>query len=448
MRTILLASALLAGVASGMTLRAIKQKPISDSACAPEQFWIHYREDPQEMAISWATSCTSDSLVNYGTNQNSLSLSTSGNSTTYSAFGYNSPYLHHVILSNLSPDTLYYYQVGSTQSGFSTVMNFTSHPGVGLQTGPLLFGVIGDLGQTPNSVDTLAHIASNANNIRSIIHVGDLSYADEYEPRWDTFQRMTSYMSSYIPWNTVVGNHEMEFIAGPLAYQTRWKLMPNNDQGKLYYSFNVGPVHWIMLSSYSPFDSSSDQYSWLSNDLATIDRTVTPWVFAVIHAPWYNSNHAHHGEGETMRESLEPMLFAANIDAVFAGHVHAYERNTRVYNQTANPFGPYHITIGDGGNREGLATGWYAQPNYSMFRQSSYGHGELMVYNATHSLWTWHQNPDLEPTIADELWIVKSQVDNVQLGTGEVIFKTEEAKRWNDKVTAEAKLAASSKKHH
>jgi hypothetical protein len=27
--------------------------------------------------------------------------------------------------------------------------------------------------------------------------------------------------------------------------------------------------------------------------------------------------------------------------------------------------------------------------------------------NATHALWTWHQNPDLEPKIADQLWIVK-----------------------------------------
>ncbi|MCI53136.1 purple acid phosphatase 18-like, partial [Trifolium medium] len=40
---------------------------------------------------------------------------------------------------------------------------------------------------------------------------------------------------------------------------------------------------------------------------------------------------------------------------VLAGHVHAYERSKRVYNGRLDPCGAVHITIGDGGNREGLA---------------------------------------------------------------------------------------------
>jgi len=51
-----------------------------------------------------------------------------------------------------------------------------------------------------------------------------------------------------------------------------------------------------------------------------------------------------------------------------------------------------HITIGDGGNREGLAAKWNSpQPAWSAFRQASYGHGELEVVNATALHWTWHQ---------------------------------------------------------
>ena len=67
------------------------------------------------------------------------------------------------------------------------------------------------------------------------------------------------------------------------------------------------------------------------------------------------------------------------------------------------------FTIGDGGNREGLATKWLAETPVSAYRMATYGHGELTVVNATHAFWAWHQNPDLEPTIADSLWIVKGQ---------------------------------------
>ena len=51
-----------------------------------------------------------------------------------------------------------------------------------------------------------------------------------------------------------------------------------------------------------------------------------------------------------------------------------------------------YITIGDGGNREGLATKWLAQTPVSAFRMATYGHGELQVVNATAAHWTWHTN--------------------------------------------------------
>jgi hypothetical protein len=60
--------------------------------------------------------------------------------------------------------------------------------------------------------------------------------------------------------------------------------------------------------------------------LANVDRSRTPWLIGVIHAPWYSSNRAHFGDGEEMRKSMELVLKQANVDLIFAGHVHAYER--------------------------------------------------------------------------------------------------------------------------
>ena len=51
-------------------------------------------------------------------------------------------------------------------------------------------------------------------------------------------------------------------------------------------------------------------------------------------------------------------------------------------------------TIGDGGNREGLAAKWLAQTPVSAYRMATYGHGEIQILNATHAHWSWHTNPD------------------------------------------------------
>ena len=60
-----------------------------------------------------------------------------------------------------------------------------------------------------------------------------------------------------------------------------------------------------------------------------MDRSATPWLAVALHAPWYNSNSEHQGDGEAMRRSIEPLLYAARADVLFAGHVHAYERSVR-----------------------------------------------------------------------------------------------------------------------
>lgn len=66
-------------------------------------------------------------------------------------------------------------------------------------------------------------------------------------------------------------------------------------------------------------------------DLSKVDRSRTPWLIALFHVPWYNSNHAHQGEGDMMMESMEPLLYAAGVDIVLTGHVHAYERSVHLH---------------------------------------------------------------------------------------------------------------------
>ena len=66
-----------------------------------------------------------------------------------------------------------------------------------------------------------------------------------------------------------------------------------------------------------------------------------------------------------MKKAWQPLLCAAGVNIMFAGHVHSYERvlptcdNTTVNSAT----GVTHINIGDGGNREGLYDYWLPGEN-------------------------------------------------------------------------------------
>lgn len=335
---------------------------------------------------------------------------------------YTSGLLYHQTMTDVPPSTRIYYQVGSEStmpreftsspiSSWSREFSFVSSPPLGAF--PYLLGLAGDLGQTENTLQTLRHL--DRANPQSVLHVGDLSYADTFQPRWDSFARLLEPYATQRGWMHTEGNHEMELIheAMPfLAYELRYWVPHRSSQSpsKLYYSYQVGPVHVIMLGSYEQFSRTSPQHAWLIQELARVDRTLTPWVIAATHAPWYNSNTAHQNEYSSfgMKAEFEDLLRTHGVDIVFSGHVHAYERSHPVYQNALDPCAATYIGIGDGGNHEGLAEDYLPQPSWSAWREPSFGHGLLQFFNATHAQWRWVRNQDL-PTDdpGDEHWIVR-----------------------------------------
>ncbi|XP_047317386.1 purple acid phosphatase 18-like [Impatiens glandulifera] len=356
--------------------------------------------------VSWITKSEhhqASSIVQYGTSTNNYTSVAQGETTSYTYLLYKSGKIHHTVIGPLKHDTIYYYRCGGLGSEF----NFKTPP----SKYPLTFAVAGDLGQSGWTKTTLEHIKHCEYDVYLL--PGDLSYADHIQSRWDTFGKLVQPLASSRPWMVTEGNHEKESIKlvedGFVSYNSRWK-MPFEESGSSsnhYYSFDVAGVHVIMLSCYTMYDTYSDQYRWLKTDLLKVDRMKKrPWLVVVFHVPWYNSNYAHHGEGDNMMTTIEPLLYGASVDIVIAGHVHAYERSVRVYNGRLNPCGAVHITIGDGGNREGLAYKYVKpRPEWSVFREASFGHGELRIVNSTHAFWSWHRNQDDESKMSDQTWI-------------------------------------------
>ncbi|KAF0896503.1 hypothetical protein E2562_024361 [Oryza meyeriana var. granulata] len=377
-------------------------------ASHPQQVHISIVRE-KNMRISWVTDDrTAPSVVEYGTSPGKYTASATGDHTTYRYFFYKSGAIHHATIGPLDLSTTYYYRCGKAGDEFTL-----RTPPARL---PVEFVVIGDLGQTEWTASTLSHIGGGG-DYDMLLLPGDLSYADTQQPLWDTFGRLVQPLASARPWMVTEGNHEIETLpvvefAPFVAYNARWR-MPHEESGSpsnLYYSFDAagGAAHVVMLGSYTDYGEGSEQRAWLERDLAGVDRRRTPWLVALLHAPWYNTNEAHQGEGERMRRAMESLLYEARVDVVFAGHVHAYERFTRIYDNEADSRGPMYITIGDGGNREGLALKFikgHKSAHLSDFREASFGHGRLRIVNETSAVWTWHRNDDQFTTVRDEVWL-------------------------------------------
>ncbi|KAL8158382.1 hypothetical protein AgCh_002903 [Apium graveolens] len=337
---------------------------------------------------------------------------------------------------------------------------------------PRRIAVIGDLGLTLNSTTTIDHVIQNdpsmilfvgdlsyANQYLTTGGKGapcfscafpDAPIRETYQPRWDGWGRFMEPLTSRVPMMVIEGNHEIEPQAEGRTFQsylTRFAV-PSSESGSnsnFFYSFDAGGIHFIMLGAYVDYNTTGAQFSWLKKDLKQFNRCVTPWLVAVWHPPWYNSYSSHYQEFECMRLEMEAILYEYKVDIVFSGHVHAYERMNRVYNYTLDPCGPVYITVGDGGNIEkvdvehaddpgncpspgdnkpefggvchmnfssGPAEGkfcWDRQPDWSAYRESSFGHGSLEVMNSTFALWTWHRNQDVykEDSHGDQIYIVR-----------------------------------------
>ncbi|XWS31274.1 hypothetical protein CRYUN_Cryun23aG0063200 [Craigia yunnanensis] len=459
----------------------------------PEQISVSLSVSYDSVWISWVTGefqignnikpldpNSVASLVRYGRSRFPLTHEATGYSLVYNQLypfeglqNYTSGIIHHVRLTGLKPSTLYYYRCGDPSiSAMSAIYHFRTMPVSSPRSYPKRIAVVGDLGLTYNTTDTISHLTRNKPDL--VLLVGDVTYAnlylangtgsdcydcsfphtpihETYQPRWDYWGRFMQNLISKTPIMVVEGNHEIEEQAGNqrfVAYSSRFAFPSKESKSSstFYYSFNAGGIHFIMLGAYIAYSKSAEQYKWLERDLANIDRSMTPWLVAAWHAPWYSSYKAHYKEAECMRVEMEELLYSYGVDIVFNGHVHAYERSNRVYNYTLDPCGLVHIIIGDGGNREkmaiehadepgncpepsstydesmgggfcatnftsGPAAGkfcWDRQPDYSAIRECSFGHGILEVKNETWALWTWYRNQDSNTTkVGDQIYIVR-----------------------------------------
>lgn len=143
-----------------------------------------------------------------------------------------------------------------------------------------------------------------------------------------------------------------------------------------WYSFEYGMVHVVMFDTETdfpdapdgvggsagldggPFGALNQQIEFLEADLASVDRTITPWVVVGGHRPWYSTDDAGCTECQT---AFEPIFYKFGVDLAIFGHVHNSQRFLPANNSIVDPNGmnnptaPMYIVSGGTGNIEGLS---------------------------------------------------------------------------------------------
>ncbi len=116
----------------------------------------------------------------------------------------------------------------------------------------------------------------------------------------------------------VPGNHEYG-TSGASGYFTYYGAQAK-PQGQSYYSFNTGAWHIVALNTEIDVSATSAQLTWLKNDLAA---NRTQCTLAYWHEPrWSSGNHGNN----TFVSALWQVLYDNNVDLIFNGHDHDYER--------------------------------------------------------------------------------------------------------------------------
>ncbi|KAF2764997.1 Metallo-dependent phosphatase [Teratosphaeria nubilosa] len=231
---------------------------------------------------------------------------------------------------------------------------------------------------------------------------GDMSVL--YESNWDLWQNWM--------------NNNLNFT----AHQHRFR-MPGPESGgvtNLWYSFDYGLAHFIPLDTetdfpYSPeypflrdlsgnetlpqenetfvtdsgpfgyitdnnwkVNEAYEQWQWLQKDLASVDRSKTPWVIAMSHRPMYSSQTSSY-----QRNRLYPLAANGKIDTS------AIINNNTYYANEGKSL--THIINGMAGNIESHSTidGDPVLNITAVLNQVQFGFSKLTFHNVSVATWEY-----------------------------------------------------------
>ncbi|CAL5017971.1 unnamed protein product [Urochloa decumbens] len=343
-------------------------------------------------------------------------------------------FIHTAFLTDLWPNKEYYYKIGHmlpdgnvTWGKFSS---FRAPPSPGQKSLQRVV-IFGDMGKAerdgsneysnyqPGSLNTTDTLIKDLDNIDIMFHIGDISYANGYISQWDQFTQQVEAITSRVPYMIASGNHERDWPntgsffngtdsggeCGVLAETMYYT--PTENRANYWYSIDYGMFRFCVADSEHDWREGTEQYKFIENCLATVDRKKQPWLIFIAHRVLgYSSGFFYGIDGAfaepTSRQSLQKLWQKYRVDMAFYGHVHNYERTCPVYEEKCTSSekshysgtmnGTIHVVVGGGGSH--LSNFTTEVPPWSIYREMEYGFVKLTAFNYTSLLYEYKRSSD------------------------------------------------------
>lgn len=256
--------------------------------------------------------------------------------------------IHTVDLRELTPNTEYQFKVGKDE----TIYKFKTAPET-LRTS-LKFVIGGDADQTSSLFEKMNEQIVKEDPLFCVIG-GDIAYAVHTLPfglnvgafnRWVSFlsiwqKQMITKEKRLIPLIIGIGNHDITKKTENLVFS----FFPIPER-RFYRSLDFGSYMSLILLDTDHFDPiEGEQTKWLEKTL--IERSKTPFRFAVYHEAAYPSYYPYNGKIPTLiRKNWCPLFEEYKISAAFENHNHAFKRTFPIMNEEIRSEGI--IYFGDG----------------------------------------------------------------------------------------------------
>lgn len=324
---------------------------------------VGYNANSTSLELLWHTTDTSNNWEVQYVQNNKITKIAQLTLNRVNVINTNPFIVYHAILNELQPGFINYSVLFNGKKVFESQARAPK-----FFNEPYSFIAIGDIGAEKQDQKKLALIMSNLNP-DFVAVPGDIvydnglvsEYANKFWPIYnaDIADSNGAPLIRSIPFIAAVGNHDVDnsdldkypdalayyyFWAQPLngpeikelamAYPTFKANEVNksaflNAAGKAYpkmnhFSYNYGNAHWLVIDADNYVDwTNKDLLDWVKQDLQNASNAI--WKFVMFHQPGFNSSREHF-EQQQMR-LLAPIFESGNVDVVFTGHVHNYQRS-------------------------------------------------------------------------------------------------------------------------
>ena len=330
----------------GAPVPALPHSDELGSAPQPESVHLSWPDtDPsRSIAVLWKTDVdTRASLIEYGPSEGfpDNAIRAEGYSVLFGGgvVGEGTDVVHEVRLCEvLTPDTTYSYRVGG-EGAWSPVYTFTT-PGAPGSFDTFRVGIAGDSrGAYSTWGDLLAAMDSHEPDF--FLFSGDMVELGVNQIEWDAWFAASQDILARKVLVPSHGNHE--FLAQ--HYFAQWAL-PGEEE---YFAIEYGDAIVVSLNDTvaDPTRITTDQVAFMNR---VFSETEARTKIALHHQPIY-STCTRHGSATELRQDWEPVYDAHDVDFVFAGHNHIYERSVPIRGAAEVPDGEgtvYFVTGGAG----------------------------------------------------------------------------------------------------